>query len=49
MGVMISRDLLVLCCHSLGNSYLISPAFAAWCPLIVTIPVAIFLSEGLRR
>ena len=49
MGVMISRDLLVLCCHSLGNSYLISPTFAAWCPLIVTVPVAIFLSEGLRR
>ena len=49
MSVVFGRDLLILCCHSLGNSYLISPTFAAWCPLLVMVPAAIFMYDGLRR
>ena len=29
-----------MACHALGGSYLISPALAAWCPLIVFAPLA---------
>lgn len=40
--------LVVLTCQSLGNNLLMSPALAAWCPLIIFAPVAIGLSEPLR-
>lgn len=36
-------------CQSLGNSGWIRPALAAWLPLIVFCPVAVYLSDSLRR
>ena len=41
--------LVVLTCHGMGIQCVISPALAAWAPLIVMAPVAILLSEPLRR
>jgi hypothetical protein len=35
-----------LICHSLGNSFLISPALAAWCPLLIFAPLAGFASQA---
>ncbi len=32
--------LVILACHAAGNSYLISPDFAAWCPLLIFVPLA---------
>jgi lipopolysaccharide export system permease protein len=32
--------LVILACHAAGNSYLMSPAFAAWCPLLIFAPLA---------
>ena len=39
--------LVVLICHGLGNSYLISPALAAWAPLLIFSPLAVFNSYSL--
>lgn len=39
--------LVMLACQAAGNSYLISPAFAAWCPLIVFAPLARLTVEAL--
>lgn len=36
-------------CQSLGNSGWIRPALAAWLPLIIFCPVAVYLSDSLRR
>ena len=32
--------LVVVCCQGLGANYLISPALAAWCPLMIFTPIA---------
>jgi len=32
--------LVILACHAAGSSYLISPVFAAWCPLLIFVPLA---------
>jgi lipopolysaccharide export system permease protein len=39
--------LVVLVCHSLGNSFLLRPALAAWCPLLIFAPLAGFTSQAL--
>ncbi len=39
--------LVILACQAAGNSYLISPAFAAWCPLIIFVPLARLTVNGL--
>jgi lipopolysaccharide export system permease protein len=39
--------LVILACQAAGNSYLISPAFAAWCPLIIFVPLARLTVDGL--
>jgi len=39
--------LVMLACQAAGSSYLISPAFAAWCPLIVFVPLARLTVESL--
>lgn len=39
--------LVVLICHGLGNSYLFSPALAAWAPLLIFSPLAVFNSYSL--
>ena len=36
-------------CQSLGNSGWIRPTLAAWLPLIIFCPVAVFLADSLRR
>jgi lipopolysaccharide export system permease protein len=36
-------------CHALGSNYILSPALAAWCPLIIFVPLAVILSEPLRQ
>jgi len=47
--VVASFFILVVVCHSLGGNYLISPHFAAWCPLLVSAPVGVFMADALRR
>ena len=39
--------LVMLACHAAGNSYLLAPAFAAWCPLIIFVPLARLSVESL--
>ena len=40
--------LVVLICHALGNNgYLLSPALAAWCPLLIFAPLARALAQPL--
>jgi lipopolysaccharide export system permease protein len=41
--------LVILACQAAGHSYLISPAFAAWCPLMIFVPIARLSVEGLWR
>ncbi len=41
--------LVVIGCQYLGASVLLSPALAAWIPLIIFIPIAVWLSESLWR
>jgi lipopolysaccharide export system permease protein len=35
--------------HALGMKYLISPALAAWCPLVVMVPAASAMSTAFRQ
>jgi hypothetical protein len=35
--------------HALGMKYLISPALAAWCPLVVMVPAASAMSVAFRQ
>ena len=46
--VVVGFFVIVLVCHSLGTSSLVSPAFAAWIPLIVLVPVAAAMWEPRR-
>jgi len=39
----------VLGCQSLGSKGLLSPSLAAWLPLMIFAPVAVFTSESLRQ
>ena len=39
--------LVVLACHAAGYNYLLSPALAAWCPLMIFMPIARFTSTAL--
>jgi lipopolysaccharide export system permease protein len=41
--------LVVLGCQYLGTSYLISPALAAWLPLLIFVPMAVAMSQPLRE
>ena len=47
LGVVAIFFILVLACHALGGSGLISPVLAAWCPLIIFVPLAIAHYEPL--
>jgi lipopolysaccharide export system permease protein len=49
VGVVIGFMLVVLMFQYLGSRYLISPALAAWCPLLVFIPMAVGISDPLRQ
>jgi len=39
--------LVILASQAAGNSYLISPALAAWCPLMIFVPIARLTVETL--
>jgi lipopolysaccharide export system permease protein len=39
----------VITFHALGSRYLLSPALAAWCPLMIFGPLAVFSAEPLRQ
>jgi lipopolysaccharide export system permease protein len=39
----------VLACQGLGMNYVIRPSLAAWCPLMLFVPMASLMSEPLRR
>ena len=49
VGVVIGFMLVVLAFQYLGSRYLISPALAAWCPLLVFVPTAVGMSDPLRQ
>jgi lipopolysaccharide export system permease protein len=38
--------LVVMACHYLGNRYLIAPSLAAWCPLLILVPIARVTSQA---
>jgi lipopolysaccharide export system permease protein len=45
--VVATFSMITICCHALGSSgYLLSPALAAWCPLLIFAPVAFGLYQG---
>jgi lipopolysaccharide export system permease protein len=48
LGVATSFTLLALCCQSLGSMSVLRPAFAAWLPLLMFVPVAAAMSDTLR-
>jgi lipopolysaccharide export LptBFGC system permease protein LptF len=41
--------LTVLSCQYLGTVYMLSPALAAWLPLMVYVPIAVAMFERTRR
>jgi lipopolysaccharide export system permease protein len=41
-------SIVVLGCQALGTNYLITPALAAWCPLMIFVPSAVAFSGPLR-
>jgi lipopolysaccharide export system permease protein len=41
--------LVVLACHAAGFNYLLSPALAAWCPVLIFVPVARYTAGALWR
>ncbi len=41
--------LVLITSHALGSTYLIPPARAAWLPLMLVVPWAVWMSEPLRR
>ena len=47
LGIVVLFVLVKLVFEWLGANYLISPALAAWCPLIIFLPVAVGLSRPL--
>ena len=50
MAVTIAFTLTVMGTQSLGDkSYLLNPAQAAWVPLMIFVPLAVWLSESLRK
>jgi lipopolysaccharide export system permease protein len=48
VAVVMAFLLIVLLFQYLGSSYLISPSLAAWCPLMIFVPMAVAMSEPLR-
>ncbi|MCY2995820.1 MAG: LptF/LptG family permease [Planctomycetota bacterium] len=39
----------VLACQTLGSNYLLPPALAAWCPLLIFVPAARVIAQSLWR
>ncbi len=49
VALVVAFFLIVLLFQYLGSSYLISPSLAAWCPLMIFVPMAVGMSEPLRQ
>jgi lipopolysaccharide export system permease protein len=49
VGVVVLFFLVVLGCQYLGNSYLVNPSLAAWLPVFIFVPAAVWMSEPLRE
>jgi lipopolysaccharide export system permease protein len=49
VGVVMLFFLVVLACQYLGNSYLVNPSLAAWLPVLIFVPAAVWMSEPLRE
>lgn len=49
VGLVVVFYLVVLGCQYLGSNYLISPTLAAWCPLMIFVPLAVAMSDPLRE
>jgi lipopolysaccharide export system permease protein len=49
VGVVSVYSLTVLSCQYLGTVYMLSPALAAWLPLMVYVPIAVAMFERARR
>jgi lipopolysaccharide export system permease protein len=49
LGVVTVFMLIVLCCQYLGSIYFLSPALAAWLPLLIFVPLAAALAEPRLR
>lgn len=48
MGIVTLFLMISMALQALGSTSLISPAFAAWAPLMLFVPVAVWLSDGMR-
>ena len=49
LGLVVGFYLVVLGFQYLGSNYLISPDLAAWCPLMIFVPLAVAMSDPLRE
>lgn len=47
--VVLGFTLVVMACHYLGNRYIIPPSLAAWCPLLILVPIACVTSKAFWR
>lgn len=45
--VVVGFMLSIMACHYLGSAYLIEPSRAAWLPLVLFVPAAVYLSQPL--
>jgi len=49
VGVVAAFFIVTLGCQSLGNSGWIRPTLAAWLPLILFVPMAVYMTDSLRK
>ena len=49
VGLVVAFYLVVLGFQYLGSNYLISPTLAAWCPVMIFVPMAVYMSDPLVR
>lgn len=49
MGVVSVFMLVVMGCHQLGTSLVLDPALAAWVPLMLFVPAAVWMAESMWR
>jgi lipopolysaccharide export system permease protein len=49
VAIVVGFYLVVFGCQSLGSNYLVSPVLAAWLPLMIFLPLAVWMSNPLRE
>jgi lipopolysaccharide export system permease protein len=49
VALVVGFYLVVFGCQYLGSNYLVSPALAAWLPLMIFLPLAVWMSNPLRE